>query len=101
MLSCPRADTADTNVIAFPAEAGKRMRSLWACFQEIDDLPVGCSLELEGNEIVLGHRNHVMGLWRESRGFLTYIPLAQCGPAFMTDYAAEAIQHTLLLIRGR
>jgi hypothetical protein len=98
MISFPRAED---NVIAFPAEAGTRMRSLWACFKAIDNLPIGYSLEFEDNEIVLSHRNHVMGLWQESRGFLAYTPLAQYAPAFITDHAAEAIRYTLLLIRGR
>ena len=98
MISFPRAEG---NAIAFPAEAGKRLRLLWTCFKVIDDLPIGYSLQLESNEIVLSHRNHVMGLWQESGGFLTYTPLARCAPVLITDHAAEAIRYTLLLIRGR
>ena len=53
------------NVKPFPA--GKRIGWLWARLKECEDLPHSYTFE-RGNagDITIGHRGHVMGLWREA-----------------------------------
>ena len=85
------------NVKPFPA--GKRIGWLWARLKECEDLPHSYTFE-RGNagDITIGHRGHVMGLWREACGLLAYTPLAQRAPSFVTDHVAEAVRYTWLLI---
>ena len=89
----------DTKVIPFPAGAGKRIRLLWTCLRH--ELPDEYALELGDDGIVVSHRRHVMGLWRDTRDCLAYIPLARGEPSYVTGLLSEAIQYTRLLIGGR
>jgi len=85
------------NVALFPA--GKRIGWLWACLKELEDVPHNYRFEWgEGGDITLSHRAHVLGLWRETSGFLSYTPLAQRAPSFVTDHVAEAVRYTRLIV---
>ncbi len=94
MLSSP---STDRNVIVSPVGPGDRTRLLWNCLRHA--FPDEYVLELgAAGELIITHRHHAMGVWRESRDGVAYFPVVHGAPVFETKLLSEAIRHTRQLI---